>query len=140
MKVYSRSFRDWYVGLKTRPIEANHRLCSNDGKPTDKERFQGLVRKLIYLSHTRPDIAFVVGVVSQFMHDTRSVHLEVVYLILRYLISVPRKGILFSNNGHLRVETFTDADWAGSADDRRSTSGYCTFIGGNLITWRSKKQ
>ncbi|CAL5349086.1 unnamed protein product [Camellia sinensis] len=49
-------------------------------------------------------------------------------------------GILFSNHGHLRLEAFTDADWAGSIDDRRSTSGYCAFVGGNLVTWRSKKQ
>ena len=50
------------------------------------------------------------------------------------------RGLLFSKNDHLRIEAFTDADWAGSLDDRRSTSGYCTFVGGNLVTWRSKKQ
>ena len=95
---------------------------------------------LIYLSHTRPDISYVVGVVSQFMHEPRTVHLDAVYRILRYLKSAPGKGILFSNHGHLRLEAFTDADWAGSIDDRRSTSGYCIFLGGNLVTWRSKKQ
>jgi len=48
--------------------------------------------------------------------------------------------LLFSNHGHLKVEGYTDADWAGSADDRKSTAGYFTFVGGNLVTWRSKKQ
>ncbi|GAV62543.1 hypothetical protein CFOL_v3_06066, partial [Cephalotus follicularis] len=57
-----------------------------------------------------------------------------------YLKSAPGKGIWFSNHGHLRLEAFTDADWAGLRDDRRSTSGYCTFLRGNLVTWRSKKQ
>ena len=52
----------------------------------------------------------------------------------------PGKGLLFSKNHHLQVEAYTDADWAGSVSDRRSTSGYCTFVGGNLVTWRSKKQ
>nr|CAD1841244.1 unnamed protein product [Ananas comosus var. bracteatus] len=66
--------------------------------------------------------------------------MDAVDRILRYLKSTPGKGILFSNHGHLKVEGYTDADWAGSADNRRSTSGYLTFVGGNLVTWRSKKQ
>lgn len=99
-----------------------------------------MVGKLIYLSHTRPDITYAVNVVSQFMHDPRKPHMDAVERILRYLKSTPGKGILFSNNGHLRVEGYTDVDWAGSADDRTSTSGYFTFVGGNLVTWRSKKQ
>jgi len=66
--------------------------------------------------------------------------MDVVERILRYLKSTPGKGILFSNHGNLKVEGYTDADWAGSKDDRRSTSGYFTFVGGNLVTWKSKKQ
>ena len=96
--------------------------------------------KLIYLSHTRSDIAFAVSVVSQFMHSPRESHLEAVFRILRYLKSSPGKGLFFSRHDHFRVEAYTDADWAGSITDRRSTSGYCTFVGGNLVTWRSKKQ
>ncbi|XP_028115337.1 pentatricopeptide repeat-containing protein At1g62930, chloroplastic-like [Camellia sinensis] len=60
--------------------------------------------------------------------------------ILRYLKSSPGKGLYFSKHDHLSVEAYTDADWAGSITDRRSTSGYCTFVGGNLVTWSSKKQ
>ena len=66
--------------------------------------------------------------------------MDVVERILRYLKSAPGKGLLFSKHGHLKVEGYTDADWAGSANDRRSTAGYFTFVGGNLVTWRSKKQ
>jgi len=122
------------------PIEQNHKyfLCSSVAY-TDKGRYQRLVGKLIYLSHTRPDIAYVVNVVSQFMHDPRKPHVDVVEGILRYLKSTPGKGILFSKYGHLRVEGYTDADWAGSTDDRRSTSGYFTFVGGNLVIWREVK-
>ena len=50
------------------------------------------------------------------------------------------RGILYSNHGHNRVECFTDVDWVGSKEDRRSTSGYCFFVGGNLVSWESKKQ
>jgi hypothetical protein len=123
------------------PIEQNHKLfhCL-DATSTDKARYQRLVGKLIYLSHTRPDIAYSVGVVSQFMHDPRKPHMDAVERILRYLKSAPGKGLLFTKNNHLKVEGYTDADWAGSANDRRSTSGYFTFVGGNLVTWRSKKQ
>lgn len=123
------------------PMEQNHKyfLCSS-AVSTDKGRYQRLVGRLIYLTHTRPDIAYAVNVVSQFMHDPRKPHMDAVERILRYLKSTPGKGILFSNHGHLKVEGYTDADWAGSADNRRSTSGYLTFVGGNLVTWRSKKQ
>jgi hypothetical protein len=74
------------------------------------------------------------------MHDPRSTHLDAVNRILRYLKGCPGKGILFSNSGHLRIEGYTDADWAGCLDDRRSTSGYCIVVGGSLVSWRSKKQ
>ena len=96
--------------------------------------------KLIYLSHTRPDIAYVVSVVSQFMHNPSEEHMNAVIRILHYLKSSPGKGLMFSKNNHLNVEGYTDADWAGSILDRKSTSGYFTFVGGNLVTWRSKKQ
>ena len=70
------------------PIKARKRTESN-GKPVDRERYQRLVGRLIYLSHTRPDIAFAVSVVSQYMHSPKESHLEAVYEILRYLKGSP---------------------------------------------------
>ncbi|KAL8167878.1 hypothetical protein V2J09_009377 [Rumex salicifolius] len=75
-----------------------------------------------------------------FIHDPREPHLTAAYRILRYLKGSPRKGILFRRGNELKEEAFTDADYAGSVVDRRSTSSFCVFLGGNLITWRSKKQ
>ena len=102
--------------------------------------YQRLVGKVIYLSHTRPDIAYVVSVVSQFMHNPSEDHMDAVIRTLRYLKSSHRKRLLFSNNGHLRINGYTDADWAGNISNRRSTSSFFMFIGGNLVTWRNKKQ
>ncbi|CAL9018610.1 unnamed protein product [Prunus brigantina] len=123
------------------PIEMNHKLCEDmDQEPTKKEQYQRLVGRLIYLAHTRLDIVYVVSVVSQFMHSPSVSHRNAVHRILRYLKSTLGKGLMFSKNGDLEVVGYTYADWAGSITDRRSTSGYFTFVGGNLVTWRSKKQ
>lgn len=108
-------------------------------EPAEKERYQRMVGKLIYLSHTRPDIAYVVGVVSQFIQQPQKAHMEAVLRIIRYLKGTAGHGVLFQSNGHLETLLYTDADWASDKGDRRSTSEYFTLVGGNLVTWRSKK-
>ena len=74
------------------------------------------------------------------MHQPQKDHMDAVMRIIRYLKQTPGNRILFRKNGHLNIEAYTDADWAGNPSDRRSTSGYFTLVGGNLVTWRSKKQ
>ncbi|EXB96864.1 hypothetical protein L484_016637 [Morus notabilis] len=123
------------------PMEPNSKLGeTREGVPVHTGRYQRLVGKLIYLSHTRPDISFAVSMVSQFMHAPYEEHLEAIYKILRYLKGTPGKGLFFQKSDQRRIEVYTDADWAGSVTDKRSTSRYCTFLWGNLVTWRSKKQ
>jgi hypothetical protein len=95
--------------------------------------YQRLVGKLIYLTVTRPDIAFAVSVVSQFMHAPRTNHLSAIDRILRYLKGTPGQGIWTRKGNSNNVVGFSDADWAGSCD-RKSTTGFCTFVGGNLVT------
>ena len=123
------------------PMMINHRLqVLKGGELANRRQYQLLVGKLIYLAHTRPDIAYAVGVVNQFMHKPQTQHMEAVFRILRYLKGTPGRGVLYRSNGHLNPTAYTDADWAGDKDDRKSTSGYFTLVGGNLVTWRSKKQ
>lgn len=74
------------------------------------------------------------------MHAPPMAQMEAAYRILGYLKGCLGKGVFYAFHGHLRVEAYTDADWDGLINDRRSTSSYCTFMGGNLVTWRSKKQ
>lgn len=74
------------------------------------------------------------------MHTTCKEHLEATYRILRYLKNSLGKGFLFKRGRQKTVEAYTDVEWAGSVMYRKSTSGYCTYVWGNLVTWRSKKQ
>ncbi|RVW11935.1 Retrovirus-related Pol polyprotein from transposon RE1 [Vitis vinifera] len=106
----------------------------------DPGRYRRLVGKLNYLTITRPDISFPVSVVSQFLQSPCDSHWDAVIRILRYIKSTPSQGVLYENRGYTQVVGYTDADWAGSPTDRCSTFGYCVFIGGNLISCKSKKQ
>ena len=123
------------------PIDPNLKLGNTEeDTAVDKEMYQRLVGRLIYLSHTRPDVAFIVSLVSQFMHQPKEIHLQAALRIVQYLKGTLGRGILFERNENANLEAYIDADYAGSIVDRRSTTGYCTFLGGNLVTWRSKKQ
>jgi hypothetical protein len=119
----------------TKKIEAGHDITL-----VDKGRYQRMVGRLIYLSHTRPDIGFSVNVVIQFMNNPIEEHMEAVNRILRYLKMTLERGLLYKKGGNRNVEIYSDTDWAGDILDRRSTSGYCSYVWGNLVTWKSKKQ
>lgn len=107
---------------------------------TDASLYRSTVGALQYLSITRPDIAFAVNKVSQFMHDPRDVHWSAVKRILRYLKHTVTHGLEIKRSSCTQLTAYTDADWAGCPDDRKSTSGFCVFLGVNLISWCSKKQ
>ncbi|XP_038885965.1 uncharacterized mitochondrial protein AtMg00810-like [Benincasa hispida] len=117
------------------PIEVNTKPGDSvEGVPVNKERYQHLIGKLISLSHTRPNICFAVSMVSQFMQAPYEKHMKIVTRILRYLKSTPGKGLLFKKHEKRCIEAYTDSDWVGLVTDRKSTSGYCTFVWGNLVT------
>lgn len=113
---------------------------NEESSPVDKGMCQRLVGRLIYLSHTRPEIAYSVSVVSQHMNNPTEDHLETVNKILRYLKMTLGHCLLFRKYENRDVEVYIDASWAGEQTDRRSTTCYCSYVWGNLVTWRSKKQ
>ncbi|RVX23020.1 Retrovirus-related Pol polyprotein from transposon RE1 [Vitis vinifera] len=136
----ARSKKGIFVSQHT-PMDSTKKIgIEKDSAPIDKGRYQILVGRLIYLSHTRPNIGFFVGVVSQFMNNPTEEHMEAVNRILRYLKMTPGRGLLYKKNDTREVEVFLDADWAGDVSNRRSTSGYSSYVWVNLVTWRSKKQ
>ncbi|KAM1482299.1 hypothetical protein ACFXTO_034627 [Malus domestica] len=122
------------------PLVSKLKLDVEEEPLTDLSTYQRLVGKLIYLTIMRPDIAYAVSLISQFMHSPTSIHWEMVKSLLRYLKGSVGRGILIKKNDSTHIMGYIDANWAGNALDRKSTTGFCTFIGGNLVTWKSKKQ
>ncbi|XP_028965114.1 uncharacterized mitochondrial protein AtMg00810-like [Malus domestica] len=117
-----------------------HRLLKDDGKPYHSpDQYRSIVGALQYLTFTRPDIAFFVNQACQFMHNPMESHVIVVKRIIRYLKGTPDYGLHFKP-GPLSLLSYSDADWAGDPNDRRSTSGFIVFLGSNPISWSSKKQ
>jgi hypothetical protein len=122
------------------PSCPNTRLSLHKGDPLpDPHGYRSLVGALHYLTFTRPDISFSVHQVCQYMAAPTTTHLAAAKRILRYLRGTLHHGIAFTP-GPLQLSAYTDADWAGDPDDRRSTSGYLVYLGSNPITWSAKKQ
>jgi hypothetical protein len=94
----------------------------------------------MYLTATRPDIMFAVSLISRFMETPKEMHWQVGKRILRYIAGTTRYGILYSSTKNNCLIGYTDSDFAGSLDDRKSTSGYVFHLGSGAISWASKKQ
>ena len=90
--------------------------------------------------HTRPDIALAVGIVARFSAKPRENHMIAIKRILRYLKGTEDYGLWYKLGGDMDLKVFTDADWVGNIDDRKSTSGGAFFLGKRLVSWTSKKQ
>jgi hypothetical protein len=106
----------------------------------DPTGYRSLVGALQYFTFTRPDISYVVQQVCLHMHDPREPHLAALKRFLRYLRGTVDYGLLLQRSTSSELVVYTDADWAGCPDTRRSTSGYAVFLGDNLVSWSSKRQ
>ncbi|KAG8388057.1 hypothetical protein BUALT_Bualt02G0085600 [Buddleja alternifolia] len=117
------------------PLELNAKLQPTDGIPLpDPTLYQQIVGCLVYLTVTRPDIMYVVHIVSQFISAPRSIHWAAVVRILRYLRRTVFQGLLLSSSSDVNLSAYCDSDWAGDVVDRRSTSGFCIFLGDSLLS------
>ena len=106
----------------------------DDGKPLDDPTlYRQLVGSLIYLTITRPNIAYAIHVVSQFMSALRTTYFAVILYILHYVKGIMFHGLFFPIQSYLKLKAYFDVDWAKDPTDRRSIIGYCFFLGDSLI-------
>eukprot|EP00253_Pinus_taeda_P014519 PITA_14519 len=123
------------------PFQSGVKLSVSCTSPeVDATLYRQLVGKLLYLTHTRPDLSFVVGLVARFMQNPRESHWKAAKRILRYVRGTVQFGIHYSAKAAPLLVGFTDSDWAGDPDDRKSTAGYVFTLGSGPITWACKKQ
>lgn len=95
---------------------------------------------LPYLTLTRSDIAYVVQQLCLHMHSPHDVHMAMLKRVLLYIKGTPSIGIRLTAMTSPSLTAYSDANWAGCPDTRRSTSGFCIFLGDTLISWSSKRQ
>ena len=116
-----------------------HKLSTKDETPTiEKKKYISMIGGLQYLIHTRTNIENVVEIVARFQVDPKEAHYAAVKRIFRYLKGTSEFGLCYEKSNDLTLSAYIDADWAGSMDGRKSTSGGAFFLGGRLVSWLSK--
>jgi hypothetical protein len=129
-------------------------VADGSGKPADRQRYMEMVGTLLYAAiSTRPDIAFAVGLLTRFMQEPLKRHEKAAERVFRYLAGTKSIGLVYGRNrdgtiddakdlaaGKFDVSVFCDADWAGDKATRKSTTGWMAKVGGDLVSWASKKQ
>jgi hypothetical protein len=123
------------------PIDTQKKLSSQQGcQFPDATLYRSLAGALQYLTLTRPDISYAVQQVCLFMHDPWDAHYNLIKRIMRYIKGTSHYGLQFHKSATHELIAYSDADWAGCPDTRKSTSGFCVFLGSNLVSWSSRRQ
>ncbi|KAK6120356.1 hypothetical protein DH2020_045902 [Rehmannia glutinosa] len=116
-------------------------IIADTGTPlTDPNHYRRLIGRLMYLNFTRPDLTFAVQQLSQFVNSPDSSHWDAALHVVRYLKGCPSTGLFYPSQSHTQLMAYSDADWGTCPDTRKSLTGYCVFLGGALISWKTKKQ
>jgi len=123
------------------PMSPACRLDKDEnGSNVDQKLYIGMIRSLLYLTASRPDILYSICVCARFQSSPKETHMLAVKRIIKYLKGTSNLGIWYSKHSTLNLIGFSDADYAGYKIDRKSTSSTCQFLGLNLISWHCKKQ
>ncbi|XP_070007278.1 uncharacterized mitochondrial protein AtMg00810-like [Nicotiana sylvestris] len=135
------------------PLEFNHKLSSVeldkflhtnetlvDKELEDRSSYQRLIGRPLYLTMTRPDIAFVVQVLSQYMHAHKDSHMDAAMRVVRYIKGIAGLGLFMLADGSTELSAFCDSDWGACVETRKSVTGYMVKFGQALVSWKSKKQ
>lgn len=119
----------------------NLKLQANEGEVFDNPSlYRCLVGKLNFLTHTRPDLAYTVQYLSQFLQQPMISHYKALMHTLKYVASTAEQGVLLEGSDQLVLQAYSDSDWGACLDTRRSISGYVLMLGKSPISWKSKKQ
>ncbi|GJS15877.1 putative ribonuclease H-like domain-containing protein [Tanacetum coccineum] len=133
----------FFLGLQTTstPMEPNKALVKDEeADSVDVHLYRSMIRSLMYLTASRPDITFAVCACARFQVTPKTSHLHAVKRIFRYLKGQPKLGLWYPRDSSFDLEAFSDSDYAGASLDRKSTTGGCQFLGKRLISWQCKKQ
>lgn len=123
------------------PMASTPKLTLSTGHSlAEPKTYRRLVGSLQYLAFTRPDVAYAVNRLSQYMHQPTDAHWQAAKRVLRYLAGTIDHGIFFSASNPLTLHAFSDADWAGDSDDYVSTNAYVVYLGKTPVSWSAKKQ
>jgi hypothetical protein len=117
-------------------------MRNEDGEQVDVTQYKQMVGNLMYLSVTRPDLMFGIGLISRYMERPTTLHMQAIKRILRYVKGSVNLGIHYRREAASdeRLMAYSDSDYAGDQDDRRSTSGYVFMLSEGVVAWSSKKQ
>ena len=122
-------------------MDPNLKLSTTKGDLIeDGSVYWRLLGRLMYLTISEPDIGYAVHKLSQYMSSPWVPHLNALHHLLRYLKTSPGQCLFFSTTSSLSLKGYVDADWESCIDTRRSTIGFCVFLGTSLVSWNSKKQ
>ncbi|GJX49867.1 ribonuclease H-like domain-containing protein [Tanacetum coccineum] len=122
------------------PVDTDSKLSADGDPVSDPTLYRSLAGALQYLTFTWPDISYAVQQVCLYMHDPREPYFSALKRILRYIRGIMPYGLQLFSSTTSSLVAYSDADWAGCPTTRRSTSGYCVFLGNNLLSWSSKRQ
>ena len=123
------------------PMSTSCKISADlDGIDADQTHYRSMIGSLLYLTASRPDISFSVGVCARYQANPKESHVKAVKRIIKYISGTSDFGIKYTFDTNVEIAGYTDSDWAGDANDRKSTSGGAFFVGNNLVSWHSKKQ
>ncbi|GJT64585.1 retrovirus-related pol polyprotein from transposon TNT 1-94 [Tanacetum coccineum] len=126
--------------IDTPMVEKNKLDADLQGTPVDATHYRGMIRSLMYLTSSRPDLIHAVCLCARYQPKPTEKHLHAVKRIFRYLNGTIHLGLWYSKDTGISLTAYSDADHAGCQDTRRSTSGSAQFLGDKLVSWSSKKQ
>ncbi|XP_019151776.1 PREDICTED: uncharacterized protein LOC109148481 [Ipomoea nil] len=119
----------------TTPMVPGSHLSREVGKPLeDPSGYRRLVGRLLYLTTTRPDIAYAIHHLSQFVSNPTDMHMVAAHRVLRYIKGTLGQGLFYPTNNTLSLKAFSDSDWASCPETRRSFTGFCIFLGESLVS------